>query len=135
MRRQQAPSSAGHLLEVASASSVGTPSSRQVGRAPDSGAIPRSVFFDFALGSGAAPGPRWGHTATAVGDRLWIYGGMGTRVFSDLYVYSPGEGILPAAVAKSSANAQLCFHCCFQLATSLTLCANSCSTVPASCVV
>ena len=95
-RRQQAASNAAHLLEVASASSLGTPSSRQVGRAPDSCVIPRSVFFDFALGHGAAPGPRWGHTATAVGDRLWVYGGMGSRVFSDLHVYSPGEVILPA---------------------------------------
>ena len=111
MRRQQAASNAAHLLEVASASSVSTPSSRQVGRAPDSGVVPRSVFFDFALGTGAAPGPRWGHTATAVGDRLWVYGGMGSRVFSDLHVYSPGDFVLPAAVATSCANAQLSLHC------------------------
>jgi hypothetical protein len=52
--------------------------------------MPRSVFHDFPSAAGPAPAPRWGHAAAAVGDRMYVFGGVGASVFDDAFCYDAG---------------------------------------------
>ena len=52
--------------------------------------MPRSVLYDFPSVGGTLPAPRWGHAAAAVGDRMFIFGGVGSNVYDDAYFYDAG---------------------------------------------
>jgi len=52
--------------------------------------MPRSVFHDFPSAAGPAPAPRWGHATAAVGDRMYVFGGVGASVFDDAFCYDAG---------------------------------------------
>ncbi len=52
--------------------------------------MPRSVFHDFPSAAGPAPAPRWGHATAAVGDCMYVFGGVGASVFDDAFCYDAG---------------------------------------------
>jgi hypothetical protein len=48
---------------------------------------PRTNAWEQRTSSGAAPEPRWGHTATAIGDKIYLYGGWNATSLADDYMY------------------------------------------------
>ena len=60
--------------------------------------MPRSVFYDFPSAGGTAPAPRWGHAAAAVGECLYVFGGVGATVYDDAFCYDAVRGSWRAAV-------------------------------------
>ena len=60
--------------------------------------MPRTVFYDFPSAGGTPPAPRWGHAAAAVGERLFVFGGMGANVYDDAFAYDAVRGTWRAAV-------------------------------------
>ncbi|KAK9834309.1 hypothetical protein WJX81_005504 [Elliptochloris bilobata] len=60
--------------------------------------VPRSVLHDFPSAGGAPPAPRWGHAAAAVGDRLFVFGGVGASVYDDAFCYDAARGTWRAVV-------------------------------------
>ena len=53
--------------------------------------VPDCVLIDFYETKGTTPTARWGHTAVAVNDKLYVFGGDGDQVLEDLHVFQPGE--------------------------------------------
>lgn len=56
------------------------------------GAVP--IFFDFPeIGGSASIEPRWGHGAAALGERLYVYGGLAAkdRPLRDIHFFSISE--------------------------------------------
>ena len=56
--------------------------------------VPNCVLVDFYETKGIAPAARWGHTATAVSDKLYIFGGEGDQVFGDLHMFDSGTSLI-----------------------------------------
>lgn len=54
------------------------------------------VFFDFPETGGASLPPRWCHAAASMGERLYVYGGIGQGLqqLSDIHFFSISEGLL-----------------------------------------
>lgn len=87
--------------------------------------VPRSVFYDFPSTGGAPPAPRWGHAAAAVGECLYVFGGVGATVYDNAFCYDAVRAAWRAAVPaggsrkearpcfsqRASAPAQLCCSC------------------------
>ena len=73
--------------------------------------VPRTVFYDFPSAGGTPPAPRWGHAAAAVGERLFVFGGMGANVYDDAFAYDAVRGTWRAAVPAggSRKEARPCF--------------------------
>ncbi len=42
------------------------------------------------------PIPRWGHTMSVSGSKLFIFGGTGNKVFGDCYVFDLGTKECPS---------------------------------------
>lgn len=75
-------------LEEPQAARGAASSSNQVPEAP------KTIFYDFNCSRGNMPEPRWGHSSCVIGDCLFIFGGVGDKLFNTLHVYSTGKSLL-----------------------------------------
>jgi len=57
---------------------------------PDN-AVPDKVFYDFLAAGGQRPSGRWGHSSTALGNRLFVFGGVSKGSHGENFVYDSGE--------------------------------------------